>query len=835
MSFTLLISLFPPFVAAETNEKVNVNNLVTEENVQQEAPNGIDIKKENQLEKEITEEVTNQVINNEQESVSIQQAQSSQEQSNTEEEILDEDNTTEQDNQAIEEPEENGPIELNGMALANPTNVYAEQSTSSNILKSYKPGLILKFEEQQKSDFYKATVYISGVRHTGYILKTDVQVDFQQESLQGFAGKSPTKIYADPDENSNVVKTYTYGRILKYRSFTPEWHVATVYVNGKKTKGYINANDVGASVKAARGVALKKVNVYKQTSTKSEVLKSYASGKILKFQPYNNNWYKATVYVKGVKYTGYIYAKDVDTIFDEQQSVSGIGTQIPTKVFATPSTSSKVLKSYKQGHNLKYRTFSPNWYEATVYVNGKKQTGYIKKSHTGTQNTTLSGYALKHSTVIYSNASTNSSKLKTYKKGTLLKYKAYNNNWFQATVYVNGKKRTGYINKSDVGVAPNLRGIAQKSPTKVYSDMSTKSGVLKSYKKGTVLKYKPYTREWFKATVYVNGKKRTGYIYYKDVKLVVSDGNTKIVNPHRVYSYNQMVRDIKSLHEAYPELISYKVIGKSEYGRDIYAVSLGTGKANAFINGSHHAREWLTTNLNMYMIEEYAKAYYKNQKIDGYDAKSILNQTTIWFVPMVNPDGVTLQQQGLKAFPSKLHKDLIKMNNGSKNFKRWKANAKGVDLNRQYNAGWLTIRSNPGKPYYKNFKGYKPESAAETKAIIKFVNEINPEMSVSYHSSGKIIFWNYLQDKARYNRDHNYAKKLRDMTGYSLVYPVGIPSGGGFNDWFLSKKKKPGFTIEISRYVGETNPPLSEFPIAWRENKAVGLFIAQESAKLYKK
>lgn len=59
----------------------------------------------------------------------------------------------------------------------------------------------------------------------------------------------------------------------------------------------------------------------------------------------------------------------------------------------------------------------------------------------------------------------------------------------------------------------------------------------------------------------------------------------------------------------------------------------------------------------------------------------------MWFVPMVNPDGVTLQQEELKAFPISLHASLLEMNEGSKNFKRWKANAKGIDLNRQYKAG----------------------------------------------------------------------------------------------------------------------------------------------------
>lgn len=314
---------------------------------------------------------------------------------------------------------------------------------------------------------------------------------------------------------------------------------------------------------------------------------------------------------------------------------------------------------------------------------------------------------------------------------------------------------------------------------------------------------------------------------------IEAEAATNIVNPYQTYTYEQMVKDIKKLEKKYPDLIRSKVIGKSEYGRDIYAFSLGKGDATVFINGSHHAREWLTTNLVMYMAEQYAKAYKGKKKIDSYNVQKILNSTTIWFVPMVNPDGVTLQQKGLKAFPKKDHAALIKMNLGSKNFKRWKANAKGVDLNRQYDAGWKTIKYSPSGPRYKNYKGKAPHTAKETKAIVKFVEDINPEISVAYHSSGKIIYWNYKQAKKEYERDHQYAKKLRNITGYALVYPGKNPSGGGLTDWFIYKKKRPGFTIEISRYVGETNPPISEFSTAWKENKVVGLYIAQEGYKLF--
>ena len=167
--------------------------------------------------------------------------------------------------------------------------------------------------------------------------------------------------------------------------------------------------------------------------------------------------------------------------------------------------------------------------------------------------------------------------------------------------------------------------------------------------------------------MFKNCKNRKGWRYLRKISWLITvvlvlslllplPGETNaaakaIVNPNKTYTYTQMGKDIAALKKAYPDLVQVKVIGTSEYGRKIYAVGLGKGSANVFINGSHHAREWLTTTLNMYMIEKYAAAYKGNQKISGYNAKSLLNSSTIWFVPMVNPDGVTLQQQGLKAFP----------------------------------------------------------------------------------------------------------------------------------------------------------------------------------------
>lgn len=309
----------------------------------------------------------------------------------------------------------------------------------------------------------------------------------------------------------------------------------------------------------------------------------------------------------------------------------------------------------------------------------------------------------------------------------------------------------------------------------------------------------------------------------------------EIVNPKQVYTYEQMEIDLAHLSKEYPDLITYKSIGKSEYGREIYAVSLGKGISTSYINASNHAREWISTNLVMKMIDSYALGYRNGSVLGAYNVKQILDNHTIWFVPMMNPDGVTLQQVGLHAFPTETHENLIKMNGGSFNFSRWKANGKGIDLNRQFDARWEFLKNGPAGPSYENFKGTAPHQASEIKAVIDFTYKVDPEMAVSYHSSGNVIFWNFLQQGSQYERDLYHARKLSQMTGYRLSGNHSSYSGGGYTDWFTDTFKKPAFTPELGTYVGLTDVPLAQFDKIWAENRLVGLYVANESHKMYLK
>jgi g-D-glutamyl-meso-diaminopimelate peptidase len=306
-----------------------------------------------------------------------------------------------------------------------------------------------------------------------------------------------------------------------------------------------------------------------------------------------------------------------------------------------------------------------------------------------------------------------------------------------------------------------------------------------------------------------------------------------VVNPKQVYSYDIMVRDLKQLEETYPGLIRLHAIGESEYGRDIWAADLGLGDAYVMLNGSHHAREWITTILIMSMLDHYAQAYVRNETWNGAPVRDLLHRVTFRFVPMVNPDGVTLQQFGLSAFPEEAHADLIAMNGGSSNFKRWKANAKGIDLNRQYPADWENINQPGSGPYYMNYRGKEPLAAKEAQAMAEATKETNPEIAVAYHSSGEIVYWHFHTKPEHVVRDRAIATRYAGMTGYRLVQPAANPSGGGYTDWFIQSFGRPGLTAELGRPAGETNVPLSEWERIWPRHRDTGWMLAGEAYNLW--
>ena len=223
------------------------------------------------------------------------------------------------------------------------------------------------------------------------------------------------------------------------------------------------------------------------------------------------------------------------------------------------------------------------------------------------------------------------------------------------------------------------------------------------------------------------------------------------------------------------------LIGYSTLGREIFAFAVGCGRPKIIVQYAIHAREYITYFLAIKQIKD-AIGTIK------------VGQGTVYFVPVVNIDGVALCIDGLNSVPVKYHlmlKNLVK----NEDFSLFKANILGVDLNVNFDARWGTRKNNVRVPSSANFIGIAPESEAEVKALVNFTRKIKPNMTISYHSKGEVIYYDFHQPRKIKKNHKKIAENISKSTGYA-IQPSG-KSAGGYKDWCIEKLGIPAVTIEV--------------------------------------
>lgn len=114
-----------------------------------------------------------------------------------------------------------------------------------------------------------------------------------------------------------------------------------------------------------------------------------------------------------------------------------------------------------------------------------------------------------------------------------------------------------------------------------------------------------------------------------------------IVSTNVPYSSSILRQNLSLLVRTYP-FLNVQTAGNSVLGTPIYVIKLGRGPKKVFYSGSIHANEWITSPILMKFIEDYCIAYVRNSNLYGYSIRNLFSSTSIYIMPMVNPDGVDL-------------------------------------------------------------------------------------------------------------------------------------------------------------------------------------------------
>lgn len=303
-----------------------------------------------------------------------------------------------------------------------------------------------------------------------------------------------------------------------------------------------------------------------------------------------------------------------------------------------------------------------------------------------------------------------------------------------------------------------------------------------------------------------------------------------IVSRHsKTYSPAQCERELKALHERYPDQTELSRIGTSVLGQPIWALSFGTAaetaKTRVLVQAGMHGREWINVQIAMAQIEDY---------LGQEQYAALLRKTALVFVPMCNPDGVRIAQEGADWIEDEAARADVQrwIDESGEPYDQWKANGRGVDLNRNFDARWdeQTEERATAGPAYAFYRGENPESEPETQALVELTNDFGPDSTISYHSRGEYVYWYFGQTGEALDRDETLALRIRDLTGYACLTRenADVDSFAGYKDWCVEKLGIPAFTIENGANEWGVPVPIEHFDEIYRCSRDITALVARE-------
>lgn len=260
-----------------------------------------------------------------------------------------------------------------------------------------------------------------------------------------------------------------------------------------------------------------------------------------------------------------------------------------------------------------------------------------------------------------------------------------------------------------------------------------------------------------------------------------------------------------------------RIIGRSWGNRSLRAWFWGCGRARILINGGHHGNEWMTSRVLDKYICQLASEEQQKLGLGGLEGR-----ISLCIVPQVNPDGIAIatggateEEMAAAAVISEKYPD-ISFPSG------WKANLQGVDLNLNYPAGWSNAVLNKSAlgisaAAPRDWPGTAPLSEPETRAMTALTQVFDPCMTISLHTQGREIYWNYGDMEPRHCQ--TIAQAMAAASGYVAMKTPVEAGYGGYKDWFIERWSRPGFTVELG--YGENPLPFSDFAEVYEDCRKI--------------
>lgn len=290
--------------------------------------------------------------------------------------------------------------------------------------------------------------------------------------------------------------------------------------------------------------------------------------------------------------------------------------------------------------------------------------------------------------------------------------------------------------------------------------------------------------------------------------------NFKLGSMGGYLTLKELQLELTEMHNQYPQLITNPepIPGfKTHENRAILQVRISgkrgkdSGKKGVLYTALHHAREPLSMQQLIYFMWYLLENYDKDPLVT-----EIMDQTNLYFIPCVNPDGY--------AYNNETAPDGGGMWRGNRQLT---INEFGVDLNRNYGYKWGYDDSGSSGDFDSEiYRGTEAFSEPETQAVKWFCEENTISTALNYHAFGDYLIYPWGYTDAGTNDDREFralaqslSMEKRILTGNS-VETVMYTTNGDTDDWMYgeveTKNRIFSFTPEVGPAVYGFYPPRNQ-------------------------
>jgi carboxypeptidase T len=292
------------------------------------------------------------------------------------------------------------------------------------------------------------------------------------------------------------------------------------------------------------------------------------------------------------------------------------------------------------------------------------------------------------------------------------------------------------------------------------------------------------------------------------------------------HTYAETTTELQKVVADHPDIAHLSSIGRSYQGRELNLLTIGSGggKPEVLFTCNQHAREHLTTEMCLHVVQRFTDGYATDPTI-----KLMVDTHTIYVLPNANPDGSEYDISGGR-------------------FHNWRKTRKpvpgssaiGTDTNRNWDYNWGCCNGSSTNPSAEDYRGPAPFSEPETRALADFINAHDIKAHIDFHTYSELVLWpfGYTTSATATGMTAAEAKRFQDL-GKAMAATNGYTpeqssklyiTDGDINDWSWGRHKTLSFCFEM--YPTGSNPGFYPddsqiVPQTTRNDAAVDLLINQ--------